>query len=192
LTDEVIRLAPPAIFSGTPPSSPFTVLKLDEFTFQHVASPSHNLYVPACESTAEWDDLDEDDMIDECWNFEAAILVDGRRSCIFHVQCTWHPYQSSLFCNPHYDMVLQYWQLMESQMSFASQRAFEQTLYSSDAMYLAELRFQTGVEWIRLVASVLETVRLVHQINRKYKVWTIDDEFGTVRGARGCPYVLSI
>jgi hypothetical protein len=187
LIETVASVCPPVVFQGPPPSHPFAVLGLDAFVFQQlVPPPPQRFRFPSFRLEAATEDeaaeVEDDD------NFRAAHPVDGQPSCVFHLQCTWHPQEGSRFCRPHHELVAECLRESKTAAGTGWQKA------SGIQKNVVDITWSSQANVIRAKPEgcTLSAVRLVHRLNSTYKIWAIDTEFAVARGTTSAPYARSI
>lgn len=135
--------------------------------------------------TVELDDrgpaveLDDDDTLRLRW---MAGPVDHVKSCMFSYGCILQPLPSSTFCRFHHRI-----------MVYLGERVPRSRIPRSCipcSRYRRHLGLDAGleadVEFIRPDDDCMVIISSIHQLNAKFKLWTTDCEFGTVKGAHYC------
>jgi hypothetical protein len=170
---------------------PFMVIRSNMFRFQQVPLPPLTTDpLRSCGGDGfdgDGFDGEEDDRLIELDSEETvedrlmAGPVDRFKSCIFSYRCTLRPLPNSAMCAFHHRI-----------MVYLARET------PTEAATISRTRYVFGrdqrVEFIRPAASEadMDNIRFIHELNTRFKLWTVDTEFGIVKGAHAIVYILNI
>jgi hypothetical protein len=188
LARKIATIARCVTFRGELPLKPFEVIEVNSFDFVDKCSQIKNAHSslndhisPAVNEGVSQPTEFEDPVTDLPDSSDEVQLkgkrghpVDGKRTCVYHLECTLHPRAGSMYCLWHHRIVAN--QRPETFLTTID----KQTPDTSRQNSVAFTKPKSLAHW--------NTLRTLHKITKDYVVWLVDVEFYVVPGHMVVPW----